>query len=169
MSNIGRAIVQKLAVKFEGNEILCIENFDTFACYREIWKTRSEKINAVRQGIISIDGYTEKCMKLRINAADKSAGNAKDKAIADAYRNKFIIPLDFEMLESVMPYYQAGLGNRLCYEITTNYYNRVINSAVASPDLNFFNYRHILGIRDCYSTRPHETYFRWIPKNGPVV
>ena len=33
------------------------------------------------------------------------------------------------MLESVMPYYQAGLGNRLCYEITTNYYNRVISSS----------------------------------------
>ena len=53
----------------------------------------------------------------------------KDNAIAEAYGNKFIIPLDFEMLESVMPYYQAGLGNRLCYEITTNYYNRVINSS----------------------------------------
>ena len=62
-------------------------------------------------------------MKFRINAADKSPGNAKDKAIADAYGNKFIIPLDFEMLESVMPYYQARLGNRLCFEIMTNYCN----------------------------------------------
>ena len=33
VSNIGRAIVKKLAVKFEGNEILSIENFDIFACY----------------------------------------------------------------------------------------------------------------------------------------
>ena len=132
VSNVGRAIIQKLAVKFEGNEILCTDDFDIFACYRDLWKTKSEKINAVRQGIISIDGYTENCMKLRINATDKSPGNAKDEAIADAYGNKFIIPLDFEMLESAMPYYQAGLGNRLCYEITTNYYNRVINSAVAS-------------------------------------
>ena len=41
------------------------------------------------------------------------------------------------MLESVMPYYQAGLGNSLCYEIMTNYYNRVINSAVASPDATY--------------------------------
>ena len=137
VSNIGRAIVQKLAVKFKGNEILCIDDFDVFACYRDLRITRSEKINAVRQGIISIDGYTENFMKLRINAADKSAGNAKDKAIADAYGNKFIIPLDFEMLESVMPYYQAGLGNRLCYEITTNYYNHVINSAAASPDAEY--------------------------------
>ena len=81
MSNIGRAIIQKLAVKFEGNEILCIDDFDIFACYRDLWKTKSEKINAVRQGIISIDGYTENCMKLRINAADKSAGSAKDVAM----------------------------------------------------------------------------------------
>ena len=100
-------------------------------------ENKVEKINAVRQGIISIDGYTENCMKLRINAADKDATNGQDKAIADAYGNKFIILLDFEMLESAMPYYQAGLGNRLCYEIETNCYNRVTKSAVASPDAKY--------------------------------
>ena len=67
-------------------------------------------------------------MKLRINAGDKSAGVAQDKAIADAYRNKFIIPLDFEMLDSAMPYYQAGLRNRLSYELKFNDYSRVIKS-----------------------------------------
>ena len=43
--------------------------------------------------------------KLRINAADKNASNAQDMAIADGYGNKFIIPLDFEMLDSAGPYY----------------------------------------------------------------
>ena len=38
------------------------------------------------------------------------------------------------MLDSSAPYYQAGLGNRLCYEITFNDHNRVINSSVAAPD-----------------------------------
>ena len=33
VSNIGRAIVKKLAVKFEGNEILNIDDFDIFTCY----------------------------------------------------------------------------------------------------------------------------------------
>ena len=61
----------------------------------------------------------------------------KDKAIADAYGNKFIIPLNFEMLDSSAPYYQAGLGNRQCYEITFNDYNRVINSSVAAPDAKY--------------------------------
>ena len=55
----------------------------------------------------------ENCIKLRINAGDKNTSNAQDKAIADAYGNKFIIPLDFEMLDSAAPCYQAGLGNRL--------------------------------------------------------
>ena len=137
MSNIGRAIVKKLAVKFEGNEILSIDDFDIFACYRDLWKTASEQANAIRQGIISSDSYTESCMKLRINAADKSAGNHRDKAIADTYWNKFIIPLDFEMLDGTAPYYQAGLGNRLCYEITCNDYNRVISSTGPSPDAKY--------------------------------
>ena len=129
VSNIGRAVVKKLAVKFEGNEILSIDNFDTFACYRDLWKTASEKKNAVRQGIISTGGCMINCIKLTINAGDKSAGVAQDKAIADAYGNKFIIPIDFDMLDSAAPYYQAGLRNRLCYEITFSDYNRVINSS----------------------------------------
>ena len=33
VSNIGRAIIKKLAVNFEGNEILSIDDFDIFACY----------------------------------------------------------------------------------------------------------------------------------------
>ena len=115
MSNIGRAIVKKLAVKFEGNEILSIDNFDIFACYRDLWKTKSEKRNAIWQGIVSNGGCTNNCIKLRINAGDKSTSNGQDNAIANTYRTKFIIPLDFEMLDSSGAYYQAGLGNRLCY------------------------------------------------------
>ena len=33
VSNIGRAIIKKLAVKFEENEIMSIDYFDVFACY----------------------------------------------------------------------------------------------------------------------------------------
>ena len=133
VSNIGRAIVKKLAVKFEGNEIMSVDDFDMLACYRDLWKTKSEKRNALRQGIISTDGCTENCIKLRINAGNKDATNAQDKAIADAYGNKFITPLDFEMLDSAAPYYQAGLRNRLCYELTFNDYNRVTKFGVSSP------------------------------------
>ena len=96
VSNIGRAIIKKLAVKFEGNEMMSVDDYDIFACYQDLWKAKSEKRNAIHQGIISTDGCTESCIKLRINAGDKSTSNAQDKAIADAYGNKFIIPLDLK-------------------------------------------------------------------------
>ena len=139
MSNIGRAIIKKLAVKFEGNKIMSMDDYDVLACYRDLWKTKSEKRNAICQGIISTDGCTENCIKLRINAGNKDATNTQDKAIADAYRNKFIIPLDFEMLDSAAPCYQAGLRNRLCYELTFNDYNRVTNCATSpkAPDATY--------------------------------
>ena len=44
-------------------------------------------------------------------------------------QNKFIIPLDFEMLDHTRTYYQVGLRNRLSYELKFNDYNRVINSS----------------------------------------
>ena len=43
VSNVCRAIVKKLEVKFEVNEILSSDDFDAFSCYRDLWKTESEK------------------------------------------------------------------------------------------------------------------------------
>ena len=47
VGNIGRAIIKKLAVKFEENEIMSVDNFDVLARYRDLWKTKSEKRNAM--------------------------------------------------------------------------------------------------------------------------
>ena len=41
------------------------------------------------------------------------------------------------MLDSALPYYQAGLGNRLCCELTFNDYNRVIKSVVPSSGAQY--------------------------------
>ena len=62
-------------------------------------------------------------MKLRINALDKNVSKKRDVAINSAYGNKFIIPLDFKVLDIMMPFYQSGLRNRLCYEIMFNDYD----------------------------------------------
>ena len=120
---------------------MSVDDFDVFACYQDLWETKSEKRNAIRQCIISNDKCTENCIKLRINAGDKNASNAQDKAIADAYENKFIIPLDFEMLDSAAPYYQEGLGNRLCYKLTFNDYNRFTKSGISSPKVPDAKYK----------------------------
>ena len=96
----------------------------TYSRVTEIYGKQSQKRKMLfGKGIFSSGGCTTNCIRLRINAGNKDATNTQDKAIADAYGNKFIIPLDFEMLDSATPYYQAGLGNRLCYELTFNDYN----------------------------------------------
>ena len=44
VSNIGRAVIKTLAVKFEGNKIMSVDDFNMFACYRDLWKTsKSQK------------------------------------------------------------------------------------------------------------------------------
>ena len=75
VSNVGRVIVKKLSVKFEGNEILGADDLDVFACFQNLWKTELDKQNAVRQSIIHSGSCTENCMKLQINASDKKALN----------------------------------------------------------------------------------------------
>ena len=48
--------------------------------------------------------------------------------MASIFENKFCIPLDFELLESTIPFYQYGLGSRLTYELTFSDYGYVIKS-----------------------------------------
>ena len=45
------------------------------------------------------------------------------------------------MLDTASPYYQAFLGNRPCYELTFNNYNRVSKSAVSSPKVPDAKYK----------------------------
>ena len=43
VSNIVGTIIKKLAIKFEGNEILGVDDFNMSACYQDLWKTELEK------------------------------------------------------------------------------------------------------------------------------
>ena len=104
VSKRGRAVIKKLAVKFEGNEIMRVDDFDIFACYRDLWETKSEKRNAIRQGIISNGGCTNNCMKLRINAGGKSTGVQKqlqlyNLSVGEYLTDKYALWLDFRSID----------------------------------------------------------------------
>ena len=53
VSNIGRAIMKKLAVKFEGNEIMSIDDFNVFACYK-IYGKLSQKREMLSVKVLSL-------------------------------------------------------------------------------------------------------------------
>ena len=98
-------------MKLEGNEITSIDGYDILYSYFDCWKSTGERCNAVFQGIVEVGGQTENAIKHRIDAGDK-ADVANDKAVASIFDNKFCIPLDFEILQSGLPFYQHGLGSR---------------------------------------------------------
>ena len=131
--NLGRAIVKKTTIKISGNEVMSIDDSDIFHCYVDLWKSPSERINLAYQGIGKAN-----MLKHRVGAGNASAG-AEDQAIAGAFGNRFCIPLDFELLEPHMPFYQAGLGDRLVYEPTFNDYHAVINSTDADSSYAISN------------------------------
>ena len=128
VANLSRNIIRKLVVKLEGNESISIDDYDIYYSYYDCWKTTTERRNAVFQGIVEADVQTENAIKHRINATDK-ANNAKDQTVASIYyNNKFCIPLDFEILESTLLFYQYGLGSHLTYELTFADYSDVIRA-----------------------------------------
>ena len=123
VQNLGRAVVKKTAIKISGNEVLSIDDSDVYHCYLDLWKTALERQNAQYQGI---DTSTQKnATRLRLGAGN-GVEDAEATAIKTAYGSRFYIPLDFELLESHMPFYQSALGDRLEYELTFNDYSRVI-------------------------------------------
>ena len=127
VGNLGWNIIRKLVVKLEGNEIISIDDYNILYSYYDCWKCKTERLNAVFQGIVETDGQTENAIKDRINVGNK-ANDAKDQTVASIYDNRFCIPLDFEILESSLPLYQYGLGSHLTYELTFADYSDVIKA-----------------------------------------
>ena len=127
-ANLGRVIVRKTTVIISGNEA---SSFLTSISGR---RPQRGKVTSTKALIRLITNTT----RIRIDAGDKDVSVAADKAIANAFSNRFYIPLDFELLESHMSFYQSALGNRLEYELTFNDYSRVIQAtgdADASYDI----------------------------------
>ena len=134
VGTLGRNIIRKLVVKLEGNEIISIDDYNVLYSYYDCWKCKTERLNAIFQGIVEADRQTENAIKHWINATDK-ANNAKDQTVASIYDNRFCIPLDFEIFETCLPLYQYGLGSRLTYELTFADYSDVIKST--DPDATY--------------------------------
>ena len=128
VQNLGRAILKKTVIKISGDEVMSVDDSDVFNCYGDLWKTALERKNDQYQDIDT--SGNRNATRIRIGAGNKDETVAADKAIADAFGNRFYIPLDFdfELLEGHMPFYQSALGDRLEYEPTFNDYSRAVRA-----------------------------------------
>ena len=129
-------LVKKISMKFEGQEVMSLDDADIYLCYRYLWMTDKERVNAAYYGIHVGDGGNT--AKIWLGAGDAVA-TQPDALIAAAFGNRFAIPLDFEILTDHGPFYQVGLNDRLSFELTFNDYGRVIMSADANASYQITN------------------------------
>ena len=52
VGNLGGNIIRKLVVKLEGDEIISTDDYDILYSYYDCWKCKTERLNAVFQGIV---------------------------------------------------------------------------------------------------------------------
>ena len=65
VGNLGRNIIGKLVVKLEGNEIISIDDYNVLYSYYDCWKCKTERLNAIFQGIVEADSQTENAINTR--------------------------------------------------------------------------------------------------------
>ena len=49
--NLGRAIIKKTTIRISGNEVMSIDDSDIYHCYVDLWKSSTERMNMVYQGL----------------------------------------------------------------------------------------------------------------------
>ena len=94
--------MKKTTIKISGNEVMSIDDSDIFHCYVDLWRSPSERLNMVYQGI-----GKSNMLKHRVGAGSAST-DAEDQAIAGVFKNRFCIPLDFELLEDAYAFLPGG-------------------------------------------------------------
>ena len=90
VNNMCKAIITKLDIKYEGNEIQSIQNFNIFQIYKDRWISKHDQSLLVPQGL-DAEGNINK-VRVGANGA-AAAADAKENAVAAAYSKNFSIPI----------------------------------------------------------------------------
>ena len=135
--NIGRKIIKYFTVKFEGEPVLSIENYDEIMTYFDFFLSKKEKSRRIFQGI-----QTDAGLRIRVNS-EGATGNTEEVAIGKTLKNRFRIPIDFELLNDMAPFPSRHLQHKLQFELTFNDAKSVILGStpiLASANDHDYNY-----------------------------
>ena len=114
VQNIGRKIVKKMVISFEGKDIVSIEDYDELFTYFDFFLSKKEKTRRIPQGI-----DTDAGLALRVET-EAATGTAEEKAVEQKFGKTFRIPIDFEMLSDMSQFSQYNLKDKLQIDITFN-------------------------------------------------
>ena len=130
-NNLARNLIKEINVRLQGHTIVCIREADVFYNFKDDWLDIRSIKNMSYRGL-----EADNVSKLRLGAgdADESVNSGKDKSIADAYGNRYSIPLDIDLLNAHHPFYPSGLSDPLTFELTFNDHDKVVKSSDSSAE-----------------------------------
>ena len=124
--NIGQKIIKSLRILFENKEVLFIDDYDELMTYFDLWLSKKEKSRRISQGI-----HTENGLKLRVSASG-AKGDVEEVAIAKTRKNRFRIPIDFEVLNHIGSYHPHSMKDQLKLELVFNDPKAIILASTAA-------------------------------------
>ena len=124
--NVGRKIVKSLRISFENEDVVFIDDYCEFMNYRDLWLSGEEKSRRIPQGIQTKNG-----LGLRVNASG-AKGDAEEDAIAKTRKNRFRIPIDFEVLDHVGSYHPHSMKDQLKLALVFNDPEAIILGSTAT-------------------------------------
>ena len=129
-NNFGMAVIEKLVAKFGTVEFQCINDFNVWALYKDLWLTKNERELLYDQGIDK-DGKINK-IRVKTTGAETGASDG-DKAIARVYGSRFCFPLaKFFEGTQYLPFVQSDGKFPLNYEFSLAKNGKVLKDTPAT-------------------------------------
>ena len=114
VDNVGRALVDKLVVKYSGTILQDTVGYDIYKIFEDLFLSQEERDNMTQDGIQSED-----LNKIRSNAGEeKTSGVAAENKLNGIYGTKYRIRLDHQILNDHGTFYPQALFNDLVFELT---------------------------------------------------
>ena len=125
VDNVGRALVDKLVVKYSGTILQDTVGYDIYKIFEDLFLSQEERDNMLQDGI-----QGEDLNKIRSNVGDKkTSGVAAENKLNNIYGTKYRIRLDHQILNDHGTFYLQALFNDLVFELTLAPASQVVRGA----------------------------------------
>ena len=132
VDNVGRALVDKLVVKYSGTILQDTVGYDIYKIFEDLFLSQEERDNMLQDGIQSED-----LNKIRSNVGDKKTSSvAAEKKLNGIYGSKYRIRLDHQILNDHGTFYPQALYNDLVFELVLAPASQVVRGSDPS-DLKY--------------------------------
>ena len=125
VDNVGRALVDKLVVKYSGTILQDTVGYDIYKIFEDLFLSQEERDNMLQDGIQSVG-----LNKIRSNAGDKqTTGVDSENKLNGIYGSKYRIRLDHQILNDHGTFYPQALYNDLVFELTLAPASKVVRGS----------------------------------------